>query len=300
MIVKYLSKVNKKLIVYLSGGMGNQLFQYFFGMSWSKKLNRKLYVENKTSFFTDFAFKRKFEIPLKSSENTRSYILSFLFFRIMRKIFKKKKFKIFNNLFITECELKKNRKILEENSYFKNIFIIGDFQNEKYFEKYKIDIKNSLNFEKIKNNKIIEVLKKLDLKNTVAIGMRFYEELSIHKQHLVGDVTPLSFYNEAIGLFEKKLENPKYIIFSFKDHEMLKKLNISKDKVVFINDQTIQCKNIEKLLMMSNFKNFIISNSSFYWWAAYFAEMKYEKINMVATNNFFDDRTIPDRWKTLD
>lgn len=292
--------MNKKLIVYLSGGMGNQLFQYFFGVSYSKILNRKLYIENKTSFLTDFAFKRNFEIPLISLENTKSYTLSFLFYRIIRKLFKKKILKIFNNLFITENVLKKNKDVLEKNSNINRIFIIGDFQNEKYFEKYKIDIKNSLNFEKIKNNKIIEVLKKLDLKNTVAIGMRFYEELSIHKQHLVGDVTPLSFYNEAIGLFEKKLENPKYIIFSFKDHEMLKKLNISKDKVVFINDQTIQCKNIEKLLMMSNFKNFIISNSSFYWWAAYFAEMKYGKINMVASNNFFDDKTIPDRWKTLD
>ena len=292
--------MNKKLIVYLSGGMGNQLFQYFFGMSYSKILNRKLYIENKTSFLTDFAFKRNFEIPLISLENTKSYTLSFLFFRIIRRIFKKKIFKIFNNLFITEKELKKNKDILKKNANVKNIFVIGDFQDEKYFEKDKIDTKNTLNFGEIKNNKIIEVFKSLDLKNSVAIGMRFYEELSKNKQHLVGDVTPLSFYNHAIGLFEKKLENPKYIIFSFKEHEMLKKLNISKEKVVFINDQTIQCKNIEKLLMMSNFKNFIISNSSFYWWAAYFAEMKYGKINIVATNNFYDHRTIPDRWKTLD
>ncbi len=292
--------MNKKLIVYLSGGMGNQLFQYFFGMSCSKILNRKLYIENKTGFITDFAFKRKFEIPLISLANTKSYTLSFLFFRIIRKIFKKKIFKIYNNLFITEHELKKNKDILEKNADVENIFIIGDFQNEKYFEKDKMETINSLNLGEIKNNKIVEVFESLDLNNTVAIGMRFYEELSKNKQHLVGDLTPISFYNEAIELFEKKLENPKYIIFSFKDHEMLKQLNISKEKIVFINDQTIKCENIEKLLMMSNFKNFIISNSSFYWWAAYFAEMKYEKINIVATNNFFDDKTIPDRWKTLD
>jgi hypothetical protein len=292
--------VNKKLIVYLSGGMGNQLFQYFFGVSYSKILNRKLYIENKTSFLTDFAFKRNFEIPLISLENTKSYTLSFLFYRIIRKLFKKKILKIFNNLFITENVLKKNKDVLEKNSNINRIFIIGDFQNEKYFEKDKIETKNSLNLGEIKNNKILEVFKNLDLKNSVAIGMRFYEELSKNKRHLVGDVAPLSFYNESIELFEKKLDNPKYIIFSFKDHEMLKKLNISKQKVVFINDQTIQCENIEKFLMMSNFKNFIISNSSFYWWAAYFAEMKYGKINMVASNNFFDDKTIPDRWKTLD
>jgi hypothetical protein len=292
--------VNKKLIVYLSGGMGNQLFQYFFGMSYTKKFNRKLYLDNRTSFLTDFAFKRNFEIPISNLENTQTYTFSFIFFRIIRKLFNKEIFKIFNNLFITEKELKNNQYILEKNSNINNIFIIGDFQNEKYFEKDKIEIKKSLNFNEIRNNKLIEILNRLDLNNTVAIGMRFYEELSENKRYLVGNVTPISFYNKSIELFNKKLENPNYVIFSFKDNEILKKLNISKDKVVFINDQTIQCENIEKLLMMSSFKNFIISNSSFYWWAAYFAEMKYEKINMVASNNFFDDKTIPDRWKTLD
>ena len=157
-----------------------------FWTSYSKILNRKLYIENKTSFLTDFAFKRNFEIPLISLENTKSYTLSFLFFRIIRRIFKKKIFKIFNNLFITEKELKKNKDILKKNANVKNIFVIGDFQDEKYFEKDKIDTKNTLNFGEIKNNKIIEVFKSLDLKNSVAIGMRFYEELSKNKQHLVG------------------------------------------------------------------------------------------------------------------
>ena len=129
--------MNKKLIVYLSGGLGNQLFQYFFGMSYSKTLKRKLHIDHRTGFYTDFAFKRNFEIPLSSFEKTKTYSLSFLFFRIIRKLFKIEYFKIFNNIFITENKLKKDFKTLEKNSQIEKIFIIGDFQDEEYFKNHK-------------------------------------------------------------------------------------------------------------------------------------------------------------------
>ena len=106
--------MKKKLIVYLSGGMGNQLFQYFFGMSIAKNSNRKLYLDNKTSFLTDFAYKRSFEIPISNLEITKSFIFYFLFFRIIRKFFKMEKFKLFNNMFITENELKKIKIFLKK------------------------------------------------------------------------------------------------------------------------------------------------------------------------------------------
>lgn len=58
--------MSKKLIIYLSGVIGNQLFQYFFGMSYSKILKRELHIDHITGFYTDFTFKRNFEIPLSS------------------------------------------------------------------------------------------------------------------------------------------------------------------------------------------------------------------------------------------
>ena len=52
------------------------------------------------------------------------------------------KFKLFNNMFITENELKKNKDIFEKNSNVNKIFVIGDFQNEEYFQKKKMKLKN--------------------------------------------------------------------------------------------------------------------------------------------------------------
>lgn len=291
--------MNKKLIVYLSGGLGNQLFQYFFGMSYSKTLKRKLHLDHRTGFSTDFAFKRNFEIPLSSFEKTKTYSLSFLFFRIIRKLFKIKYFKIFNNVFITEDELKKDFKTLEKNSQIEKIFIIGDFQDEEYFKNHKFEIKETLNLDKIKNKKINDILDNLDFENSVAIGCRFYEEMSEKEHHLVGGITPISFYNDSIKIFNKKLKDPKYVIFSVEDTEILKKLNVSEKNSLFINTHTLKSSSLDKLLFMSNFKNFIISNSSFYWWAAYLAEIKYKKINIIPTDNFYYSKTVPSRWNNL-
>ena len=291
--------MNKKLIVYLSGGLGNQLFQYFFGMSYSKTLKRKLHIDHRTGFYTDFAFKRNFEIPLSSFEKTKTYSLSFLFFRIIRKLFKIEYFKIFNNIFITENKLKKDFKTLEKNSQIEKIFIIGDFQDEEYFKNHKFEIKETLNLDKIENKKINDILNNLDFENSVAIGGRFYEEMSEKEHHLVGGITPISFYNDSIKIFNKKLKDPKYVIFSVEDTEILKKLNVSEKNSLFINSHTLKSSSLDKLLFMSNFKNFIISNSSFYWWAAYLAEIKFKKINIIPTDNFYYPKTVPSRWNNL-
>ena len=118
-------------------------------MSIAKNSNRKLYLDNKTSFLTDFAYKRSFEIPISNLEITKSFIFFiFYFFRIIRKFFKMEKFKLFNNMFITENELKKYKIFFEKNSNVNKIFVIGDFQNEEYFQKNKNEIKKFLNFTK--------------------------------------------------------------------------------------------------------------------------------------------------------
>ena len=101
----------KNLIIHMEGGFGNQLFQYFFGKSYAKKFNRNLYFDNKTGFISDITYKRKFELPIIDSRLLKSYIFLFICFRLIRKIFKINKIKLFNSIFVSE------KKIVNDNFF---------------------------------------------------------------------------------------------------------------------------------------------------------------------------------------
>ena len=44
--------INKKIIIRLSNELGNQMFMYASAYSISKELNKKLYIDDETAFFS--------------------------------------------------------------------------------------------------------------------------------------------------------------------------------------------------------------------------------------------------------
>lgn len=289
--------MTKKLILCLAGGLGNQLFQYFFGLNASKETNREFIIDNKTGFKTDYVFKRTFEIPLVDQSKIKSHTINFIFFRLVKKIFKINYFKLFNNIYISEEKLLEDKSFLVKNESIKKIFVLGNFQDENYFKKNKFEIIKTIEFDKVQNIDLIEKIKKLDAEKTIAIGVRMFEEIADETKKVVGGIEDISFYKNAIEIFKKKIKNPKFIIFSIDQYNFLDDLKINKEDVILINKETTKYNSLEKLKLMSSFKNFIISNSSFYWWAAYISEMRFNKINIIASNKFFNKKTIPERWK---
>ena len=63
--------MRKKVYLYLCGGLGNQLFQFFTARNLAIKNNADLILDVKTGFLTDFKYKDIFQEKFyKRYENT--------------------------------------------------------------------------------------------------------------------------------------------------------------------------------------------------------------------------------------
>ena len=125
--------------------------------------------------------------------------------------------------------------------------------------------------------------------------MRIFEEAPENIRYNFGGIEGFKFYNDAINFFKKKIKKSNFIVFStIKDKSRIKK-NIN-TKLDIFNEKYNDTDDLNYLLLMSCFSNFIISNSSFYWWGAYLANFN-KDIKIVASKKFVNINTVPKIWK---
>ena len=284
--------MQKNIVVRLIGGYGNQLFIYAFGFARAKDSGRELLVDNVSGFGSPGdEYKSEYALDglgIKGrliGQSKWRYIVANRYFWFLMKILK-------------IAYVEPSHTGYEEIRRPKSCFYEGYWQSYRYFDKHKEEIKNSFRLLDIDQYEIFGHKKQiLGAENSVAIGMRFYEEISsASKYHLVkSDI----YYGKAIGLLETRVSNPKYFIFSTdinRAEKIMEGFGIK--NVVYINP--IKAKNNVKLdlYLMSLCDHFIISNGTFYWWAAYLGEHK--KSLVIAPNNGFTNRdALPPNWVKL-
>jgi hypothetical protein len=296
----------KKIYLYLCGGLGNQLFQYAAAKNLAIKNNAELILDTSTGFYTDFRDFWRFSLNKKKLKNVifKKFVLIFFFFRVLKKFFKIKK--IFNNFFhvtlineMTENRFNANIKNFKIN---RNLYLMGYFQTEKYFADNKNIIIKDIFPEKTNKKKFLLLKKKMQKTNSVAIGLRFHETMPKNINFMVGGITPMSFYKKAINKIITNVKNPTFFIFSTKNDyiyklfnyvEVLKKYNTH----IVTDEEGYQGSAMENLWLMSFCKNHIFSNSTFYWWSAYFSNFRYKSKKIICSGNFPNQDTCFKNWQ---
>ena len=252
------------------GGLGNQLFQLAYGESLKIAHNN---VNIKYIDLTKYAkTKRKWELGflnIKPFNISKREIYSIFFKRFINSKVNKFNFNFQYFGIINEKQNKYIQNYLEKNI---NFILDGYWQSEKYFNDNKFYIKTFLNSK----NKNFST-KNRDSKNQkVAVHIRlgdYNNTFEGKKNHLVCN---FEWYKNAIIYLKGLNKDLKFTIFS--DDKELVKNEFRNFKNLEINNSDYSNSAYKDLFEMTKYDHFIISNSSYSWWASYLGEKENSKI----------------------
>lgn len=174
-----------------------------------------------------------------------------------------------------EYETKNSKQLVQkglflcENGYLEfpqtsseHLFAMGYFQSERYFseltDKIRAEVTPPCSFQ---DDAEINLLRQIQTTNSVCLSIRMGDYL---ENPIMGVCTP-AYYQQAIDEMYTCFPDASFFVFS-DDVEGVKK------KIVFRNEVIYEPHGYDewqKLKFMSACKHFILSNSSFSWWAQY-------------------------------
>lgn len=235
----------------MTGGLGNQMFQYAIG--------RVLALKNRTSLKLDLS-----NYTLNSLIDTpRKYELDK--FDLPISIYKKNFLTLqFPPKIIHEISQAYDKSILNLKG---NIKLIGYWQSEKYFSAYRDLIIKEFTFKTQPSGKNKKLLQDIIWENSIGVHVRRGDYVTIKTANECHGTCSLTYYEAAIKFIKQKVKNPIFYVFS-DDIPWCKDNLIIEGKVVYI-DHNHGENSWEDMRLMSHCKHNIIANSSFSWWSAW-------------------------------
>lgn len=288
--------------VLLSGGLGNQMFQYAAAKALATRLNTSLTIDLYTFTKKTQATVRPYELDIFNIKNLpeRSTLKGKLvtkarpFIQEHRTLFQK-----FGILTDTYAIL--YQPVFE--SITGNITMSGYFQNENYFKDIVKVLRNDFTFKNPLIDDNLRISDKIISSRSVAIHIRRGDYLSQNSQSNFITLDK-AYYENAIRLVISRIKDPEFFVFS-EDFEWIKEnLNFENYPVTYIDWNKGKNSYID-MQLISLCRHNIIANSSFSWWAAWL-NINQDKIVIAPDRWFQDDQKnsllddfYPDGWKKI-
>ena len=274
----------------LMAGMGNQMFEYAYARALSLEYEEKLVINpyfmtlagvgaGRRKYFNNVLLRLNISQEAVMLSKGKGYwygipdIIGFVFLRKLKKgrwLHGKQNFSQMNKrgkYYTDDCftfyeSNRSNRKVKK---------VIGYYQSEQYFEKYKDTICGELKVAEEPTEKNRRLLQEIDACNAVCVHIRRGDYVSNQKNKgLV--VCDEKYYQTAMECIARQTQDPVFYVFSdnnkeikwIKEHYHFENYNV---KYVMLNNP-----DYEELRLMYHCKHFIIANSTFSWWGAYLSE----------------------------
>lgn len=283
------------IIIKITDGLGNQLFQYAYAL-YLKKQGYKVYIDTQdinniedNTMWTKLCDRREyrlceFNISLQQWNKDKK-------FESYQKV--KKNNSLFRYLellqlspYLSVCEKQINDERFKYR-FFQNYYVRGSFFNKKYYESVFEQIIKEISLKKMVTlpQNIYEIINNY---NTVSIHFRRGDFLKVGR-----NISESDYYKKAIEYIRKRVGRLIFLVFSDDIQWVKQNINL-RDKVFFVSDLHIN--DCEELILMSKCNHNIIANSTFSFWGA-LLNMNEDKI-VIAPQNWRDDLK-PKEWVNL-
>lgn len=274
------------IILQLEGGLGNQMFMYAFARKIQKITNEHIFID-----CSELWENKKMSTPRSYALNnfklnSKVHVISPFFAKIVNFYAGKLKL-LYKELVGTEIIDTAEKVFLASRyglysfdnyyKYYDNIsykapikLINSYFMSEKYFQEAKNEIIQEFKIVKKCSGVNAKMLKRIKQENSVCVHIRLGDYLSPKIRGWIY-VCDENYFIRAMRKIAEEVEKPQFFVFapSQQDINYIKKNFRFEYDVIFVE---LRNPDFEELRLMKNCKHFIISNSTFSWWAQYLSK----------------------------
>lgn len=284
----------------LKGGMGNQMFQYAFGLARAARLETELKVDCAVLLDrargADFVY-RGYDLDI--FKVNPGFMVSPEKLRFLYKLKSAAWSRMVKQYTLKGLPVEKEAHFHVDQTLIsepKNEVVYdGWWQSAKYFEHIKPEVKRAFTFLDAILPESVELLKRIQDTNSVCLNVRRTDFLTTPSLN----ATNLEYFMKAAGQMMDLVEHPRFFVFS-DDVEWCKENIKLSCPVEVVGHEHKGRKFGNYLQLMKSCKNFIIPNSSFAWWAVWLNENQIKHV--IAPANWFNEGDhdtsdlVPDTW----
>lgn len=272
------------IIMRISNGLGNQMFQYAFGRQLQEVYKMPLVLETfrygRTETLRSMGLKR-FNIPLAEGtadahtcriatgiENLVLFAVSVVKMRWAERILRIPQTGPEGYAQMNKLGVYATRDII---SYYpfkkinkKNILAYGWFMSEKYFHDVAPMIKKELRVKEVSGDTIRQMAKKMMRENSVCVHIRRGDFIGHSKFDVLGE----EYFHRAVDFIRQNTNQSVFYVFSNSAEE----LDWIRNNYSFLSGAHFVYEGkdeLDDLYLMYHCKHHIISNSTFSWWGSY-------------------------------
>lgn len=311
--------MNGKIIVRtMNVGMCNQLFTYAFARYLAQRDNKELYLDYSHTNSIDMKHRADYDhalgkfglkvtgvIRTKEEYDKIAGVTGRRMERVIEPWFVRKKHK---NAYRIWMERNRDEKLREkgvflnflaenENAYetktkSQTLVLYGYWQVPDYARKIRELLMSEMTGILDEKENLSEILKHIKSCESVCVHVR--------RGDYVGDamheICTTDYYRKAMDCMREKIKEPVFYLFS-DDKEYVRE-HFAKDRDVCIVDMNLP--DYEELILMSKCKHFILSNSSFSWWAQFLGKSS----NVIAPSRWYGEeekttRLYEEHWQIM-